>query len=370
MFEGTSTAVIGSALTFALSATNCGVQLSLTEKLEQNYEVWLSFFLEGFGVNENEVGGSTFSKEERIFRECEDVRLQTMSINQVLLNWDKLFKRGSRLVSLPENQRRQAILRLQSVWCHYKLRLLLSKNFTLGVIGESKAGKSTLCQKMFGVGKPSMLKRTADLCVFNPTENFSFIDFPHSDGVTDIYKDCFYCGNKLLDAIIIVLDGPKSLDDIVKQQRTIVNLASDLEIPMFVCLNKVDCFFDEEEFTPLQLQEWRTKAAKNLKVDVERVRYTSFKQNNISYYSDFKKEIYTVQDIKDWIFETIGDALSDAEKLAIKNYNPASNLGMSKRKEQYDLLVNQFMGMGMDEAKAIEMAKECVKLSKRAKDEE
>ncbi|CAF4100243.1 unnamed protein product [Rotaria magnacalcarata] len=126
---------------------------------------------------------------------------------------------------------------------YYELRMLLSKDIAVGIIGTGKTGKSKLIQTTFGFDTcPSSNIRTLDFHRYRVSDQFSVIDFPHLTSAINSIRAFFGCNHTLVNGIIVILDALQQGDD-NKTERYVIDKIKKIKkqgVEILFCFNHAD----------------------------------------------------------------------------------------------------------------------------------
>jgi ABC-type cobalamin/Fe3+-siderophores transport system ATPase subunit len=86
------------------------------------------------------------------------------------------------------------------------MRKSLMQRLTVGVVGEGKAGKSTLVSGLLNLPTgASGCIRTQDIALYR-MGNLDVLDFPHTDSANDeVVKKAFATHSSMLDAVVVLV---------------------------------------------------------------------------------------------------------------------------------------------------------------------
>jgi len=137
----------------------------------------------------------------------------------------------------------------------YQLRQLEIKRFVIGVIGNTKSGKSTLLSKIGCPTKPSASIHTTELGYYN-LAGITFIDFPGDDDVNDEIKNEFMYNFRTVDMCIMVTELNKVTTDGVF--NLINKVKVNYDVPYLVLLNKSDSviYANDDDQDDLSLEQF------------------------------------------------------------------------------------------------------------------
>src|SRR5690606_2803249 len=212
-----------------------GVMMGIFKK---EYERRLNYYAESLGLFVDEIREHPFFFEEAIFKHCEKVGMTVQSNEYIIKNWEKYFPNAP-LAFVKDDTREQTLKVLRTLWDHYRLRVLLFSDISIGVVGTGKAGKSTIINKLFGFNThPSSIKRTEDMKPYYPIERFHIIDFPHLNSTREKLKACFQANHQLVDAVIVVFEALQHGD--TTDSKRVISLLNKLKIPYIALFNKAE----------------------------------------------------------------------------------------------------------------------------------
>lgn len=126
----------------------------------------------------------------------------------------------------------------------HQLRHLEIKRFVIGVIGNTKSGKSTLLSKIGFNTKPSASVHTTELGYYN-LGGITFIDFPGDDDINDDIKNEFLYNFRTIDMCVIVSEINKVTTDGVF--NLINKVKVNYDVPYLALLNKSDSIIYSNE---------------------------------------------------------------------------------------------------------------------------
>jgi hypothetical protein len=171
---------------------------------------------------------------------------------EIISNWKAYFLKEPLSLVLDEKSKIYSFNCIKHIYQNFQLRENLIQDYSIGIIGTGKSGKSTLAKIMHPnyETNPSQNIRTSeyDIYPFPIHERASLIDFPHLTSLNKNIIGSFYAYYKMLDAVLIILRSDQNLDsqddyNIIKyvlqiHQLDISNGKKPIEF--LICLNKFD----------------------------------------------------------------------------------------------------------------------------------
>lgn len=167
-------------------------------------------------------------------------------------NWKKIFKKSSILHNLYEPYQNMVSGWLISILSIHGVRELLAKVPTVGIIGLTKAGKSTLVKKLFDIntitGK-GLAKRTVvpKLYPVKSLPRLLIIDYPGGDDKDINIQKLLETTMDIGGFFVIVMEWQKARTIVAS---SLLSLAKKSNTPFLLCLNQADELFKESKESP------------------------------------------------------------------------------------------------------------------------
>jgi GTP-binding protein EngB required for normal cell division len=234
--------LVRSVVDFASVATSASSLVATTATVYIEYFKILVFVAESLGVVIDQVRMYPYCLEEKISSIYRNRLKELSSKEHVFDDWKTIFP--DLLSKFKDREKQNHCLSIMKcIDANFQMRKLLSKDFTLGVVGHGKNGKSTILKNMFGFNtNPDKEIRTEDLHSYRVNDEFRVVDFPHMTSVFDYVTNCFTCNHTPVNAVIVVLNAELSGNDIICEEY-VVNKVKHLAkkgVHVLFCFNQCD----------------------------------------------------------------------------------------------------------------------------------
>eukprot|EP01080_Neovahlkampfia_damariscottae_P006161 gene6161-10168_t len=240
--------------------SNVILTYKLKTTIDNEYFNRLQLIALGLGI-ETKPMTCMYEKEISIYY---NNNLRTEKEDDIIKNWGKFFNKEPLSLTLDKSSKKYVLNCIKHIDQNNQLRENLIQDFSIGIIGSGKTGKSTLAKRMYPDynTNPSQNNRTTDLDIFPfpISENASLVDFPHLTSLDKNYIASFYAYYKMLDAVVLIFRSDQNLDseddyNIIKYVLQIYQLDvlnDKLPIDFLICLNKFDeqinsCFKEQHQ---------------------------------------------------------------------------------------------------------------------------
>lgn len=207
---------------------------------------------------------------------------------------------------------------MHSIRCIHVMRNMLIQSHGIACVGTCKTGKSYFLNKMWGCdtnpGARIPTKRITPFQLEN-IENFLILDFPGSDEINPVWKECHRDGIELVSFYVVILDW----EHINIEQKKILEFISQSEIPFMICLNKADTLYLDAKKT-MSLTEIKLEVQRIFEERLEKIHLPLVKPSNtfLTCFDDsfvpleFRHEmkecgIFSLEDIRSFIEQILKD---------------------------------------------------------------
>ncbi|CAF4234581.1 unnamed protein product, partial [Rotaria magnacalcarata] len=197
----------------ALAASSASTSLALyatgrwMNQLQEEYIKILRIWAVSLGIHMEQVRIHQFSLEAEISK-IFNSNSRNKTNETIMQNWSKVYFVNRILQEIDKSSKKHCLEVLKCIVAYYELRMLLSKDIAVGIIGTGKTGKSKLIQTTFGFDTcPSSNIRTLDFHRYRVSDQFSVIDFPRLTSAINSMRACFGCNHTLVNCIIVILDA-------------------------------------------------------------------------------------------------------------------------------------------------------------------
>ncbi|CAM4803550.1 unnamed protein product [Rotaria magnacalcarata] len=212
----------------ALAASSASTSLALyatgrwMNQLQEEYIKILRIWAVSLGIHMEQVRIHQFSLEAEISK-IFNSNSRNKTNETIMQNWSKVYFVNRILQEIDKSSKKHCLEVLKCIVAYYELRMLLSKDIAVGIIGTGKTGKSKLIQTTFGFDTcPSSNIRTLDFHRYRVSDQFSVIDFPRLTSAINSMRACFGCNHTLVNCIIVILDALQQGDD-NKTERYVID---------------------------------------------------------------------------------------------------------------------------------------------------
>lgn len=204
---------------------------------------------------------------------------------------------------------------MHSIRCIHVMRNMLIHSHGIACIGTCKTGKSYFLNQMWGCDtKPGARIPTEKITPFQleDVDDFLILDFPGSDEINPVWKECHRDGIELVSFYVVVLDW----EHINLEQKKILDFISQTEIPFIVCLNKADTLYWDAKKT-MTYSEIKMEVQRILEDRLEKIHLPLVKPSNTfltCFDSSFIPQEFR-QEMKDCGIHSLEDMRSTIEQI-------------------------------------------------------